>query len=118
MIEAVVDGPDEWSEDQYLSLTNWLPFESGAEINTTYIASGRLEERLDLVYQNDAKILSFKMDSGSTLKSGYNWEKYAETNLIVTPDTGENRQLIYTIVGTIGLLIVAVGIVVIIKKVV
>ncbi len=118
LIEAVVDGPDEWSEDQYLSLTNWLPFESGAEINTTYIASGRLEERLDLVYQNDAKILSFKMDSGSTLKSGYNWEKYAETNLIVTPDTGENRQLIYTIVGTIGLLIVAVGIVVIIKKVV
>ena len=51
------------------------------------------------------------------LVTKYEWGDFSKTTLIVSPDTGGDRRPTYFVVGTIALIVIATGIVVIKKKI-
>ena len=104
-------------EPRYLSFKDWSAIEPGGTSTIEYRVGGICQEDMDLSYDNNAKIVSIKLDTGSTLKTAYDWGDYSTTRLVVTPDTGEDRSQIYYIVGAIALVILATGIIIIKKRI-
>ena len=70
----------------------------------------------DLLFNNKAEVTKIKLDKMTTLQSGFEW-KEDKTDLTITPSTGKNNNTTYLIVGTISLVILSFGIVIIKKKV-
>ncbi len=104
--------------DKYLSIEGFSSFEAGEEIVFSYTVGTRLEANMDMLLNNDATTARFKMDTGATLRTGFKWEdRYTDTDIVMTPDTGGDRRHINYIAITLGL-IVLVGGIVFIKKVI
>ena len=100
-----------------ITLTGWADFESGASESMSYTVSSLLSADDDTSYANKARITSISLDTVSALKSSSEWKKEATTTLSLTPPTGSDRRPIYWIAGTVGLIVLATGIVFIKKKV-
>lgn len=102
----------------YLDFTEWSPIEAGGKQTIKYIVKGIFQENMDLQYDNEVRIVKFQLDEGSTLQSNYEWKRTSSTTVVITPDTGENRDPIYFIVGAIALVVLGTGIIIIKKKII
>ena len=101
-----------------LTITNWTPIASQEKTTTNYTVTSLVSpENDDTSYSNEAKITKIKLEKLSTLESSFDWTKAKDTTeLAITPPTGGNRSNLYWIVGTIGLIVIAGGIVIIKRK--
>lgn len=101
-----------------LTITNWTPIASQEKTATNYTVTSLVSpENDETSYSNEAKITRIKLDKLSTLESSFDWTKVKDTTeLAITPPTGGNRSNLYWIVGTIGLIVIAGGIVIIKRK--
>ena len=100
-----------------LKMTGWKEFESGATESMSYTVTSLLSKDNDTAYTNKARVTSLSLDKLTSLKSSFNWELAKDkTTLTITPPTGSDKRPIYWIAGTIGLIVLATGIVFIKKK--
>ena len=101
-----------------LKMKGWKEFESGAKETISYTVTSLLSVDNDTAYTNKARVTSLSLDKLTTLKSGFNWELAKDTTtLSITPPTGSDKRPIYWIAGTIGLIVLATGIIFLKKKV-
>lgn len=105
-VKVTVDGDK-------LIFTNWSPIERDADTQIRYKVNGVFREGMDLIYDNAAQITRTKVDYGQVLRTEYKWQEPGTTRLIITPDTGEDRRVLYYIISIIALVIVATGVVII-----
>lgn len=99
-----------------LTITNWTPLASQEKTTISYTVTSLVSPEIDdTLYKNEAKITKIKLDKLTTLETDFNWAKDS-TELVITPPTGENRSNLYWIAGTIGLIVIAGGIVIIKRK--
>lgn len=98
-----------------ISITGWEKLASGESEHMSYTVTSLLSENNDTAYENKVKITKVSLDRLSTLQSNYEWRK-DETTLTITPPTGGDRRPIYWIAGTLGLIVLAGGIIFIKKK--
>ena len=83
----------------------------------SYTVTSLLSKDNDTAYTNKARVTSLSLDKLTSLKSSFNWELAKDkTTLTITPPTGSDKRPIYWIAGTIGLIVLATGIVFIKKK--
>ncbi len=101
-----------------LTITNWESLASKEKTTISYTVSSLVSsENDDTSYTNEAKITKISLDKLATLENGFDWTKVkSRTELVITPPTGGNRSNLYWIVGTIGLIVIAGGIVIIKRK--
>ena len=98
-----------------ISITEWEKLASGESEHMSYTVTSLLSENNDTAYENKVKITKVSLDRLSTLQSNYEWGK-DETTLTITPPTGGDRRPIYWVAGTLGLIVLAGGIIFIKKK--
>lgn len=67
-----------------------------------------------MAFYNDAQITQLKLDKMTTLQTSFTWEE-DDTVMTIVPPTGENRSKIYYVIGTISLITLAIGMIVIKK---
>ena len=101
-----------------LTITNWESLASKEKTTISYTVTSLVSpENDETSYSNEAKITKIKLDKLATLESSFDWTKVKDnTELAITPPTGGNRSNLYWIVGTIGLIVIAGGIVIIKRK--
>ena len=101
-----------------LTITNWESLASKEKTTISYTVTSLVSpENDETSYSNEAKITKIKLDKLATLESSFDWTKVKDTTeLAITPPTGGNRSNLYWIVGTIGLIVIAGGIVIIKRK--
>ena len=100
-----------------LSITEWKELESKATETMSYTVTSLLSKDNDTSYKNTARVTSISLDKLTSLRSDFNWSKASSsTVLAITPPTGSDKRPIYWIAGTIGLIVLAAGIVFIKKK--
>lgn len=109
------DGSTEVSNS--LKMTGWKEFESGATESMSYTVTSLLSKDNDTEYTNKARVTSISLEKLTSLDSSFNWELAKDTTTFtITPPTGSDKRPIYWIAGTIGLVVLAAGIVFIKKK--
>ena len=100
-----------------LKMTGWKEFESGATETLSYAVTSLLSKDDDTAYVNNAKVTLISLDKLTSLKSNFEWSLAKDhTVFTITPPTGSDKRPIYWIAGTIGLIVLAIGIVFIKKK--
>ena len=110
------DGTTETSNS--IRMTGWKSFEAGSTETMSYTVTSLLSAETDTAYENKARITTITIDKLSTLKSDFSWERAQDsTTLTITPPTGSDKSLTYWIAGTIGLIVIAGGIIFLKKKV-
>ena len=104
--------------EKYVSIEGWKDLKSGDDDSIEYSLADLVAdaERDDTNYENKAKIAKLKVGKLTTLESGFYWDD-SEATLTIFPDTGENRSYTYLIVGISSLTTIAIGFVLIKKKV-
>ena len=111
------DGSSETQTTSSLSITGWETLTTGEQETISYTVTSLLSSDDDTDYKNTAKITSITLDKLTGLRSDFVWiSNDASTSLVITPPTGSDRRNTYWIAGTIGLIVVATGIVFIKKK--
>ena len=86
-------------------------------VKTLLTNENNKDDEKDSAYDNDAQVKSLSLSNLSSLKSNFSWEESEkETEIIIMPTTGEDRNNLYWIVGGCALGIMAAGIFLIIKK--
>lgn len=112
------------SKQEGIEITNWPSVELGNSTDMRYTVKTLLtnennkDDKNDSAYDNDAQVKSLSLSNLSSLKSNFSWkESEKETEIIIMPTTGEDRNNLYWIVGGCALGIMAAGIFLIIKKV-
>lgn len=117
-ISIAKNNPDGSTETtNSLKMTGWKEFESGAKESMSYTVTSLLSKDNDTEYRNKARVTSISLDKLISLKSSFRWDiAKGETTLTITPPTGSDKRQVYWIAGTIGLIVLAAGIVFIKKK--
>ena len=111
------DGTTSTETNNQLKITGWKEFESGTKEHISYTVTSLLSSDDDTSYTNKAKVSTITIDKLNGLKSTFNWERTQDTTTItITPPTGSDKRPIYWVAGTIGLIVLAGGIVFIKKK--
>mgnify|MGYP004496598329 FL=1 len=111
------DGSSETQTTSSLSITGWETLTTGEQETISYTVTSLLSSDDDTDYKNTAKITSITLDKLTGLRSDFVWiSNDASTSLVIAPPTGSDRRNTYWIAGTIGLIVVATGIVFIKKK--
>ena len=122
------DKENDYNNKKYVDISGWggnIGLASGQEDYIKYSLSGLigdLENNTD--YNNSAQIATIKVNKLTTLESpkteenmdGFKWNK-SEATLAIFPDTGENRSYTYLIVGIVSFATLAIGFILIKKKV-
>ena len=99
-----------------ISMTEWGKLEQGKSESVTYTVSSLLSSDDDLSYTNKAQITSITLDKLTTLNSQFKWGNDTTTITLSKP-TGADKRPIYWVAATIGLIVIATGIVFLKKKV-
>lgn len=100
-----------------LSITEWKELESKATETMSYTVTSLLSKDNDTSYKNTARVTSISLDKLTPLRSDFNWSKASSSAVLaITPPTGSDKRPIYWVAGTIGLIVLAAGIVFIKKK--
>lgn len=114
-----------YKDKKYILISGWGKDNSG---NVKGLASGEKDYikyslsglvgdlENDTNYENIAQITKIEVDKLTTIESGFDW-KASDARLVIYPDTGENRSYTYLIVGIVSLATLAIGFVLIKKKV-
>lgn len=117
-ITIVKDEDGSTTTTKTLKLTGWESLASTESETTTYTVTSLLSDKEDTDYTNKARITSISLDKLTTLNSDFKWDVAKdETIITITPPTGIDRSGTYWIAGTIGLIVIAGGIVFLKKKV-
>lgn len=102
-----------------LTITNWVAIAGQEKTTISYTVTSLVSpENDETSYSNEAKITKITLDNLSSFESSFDWSKVKDTTeLAITPPTGENRSNLYWIVGVIGLIVIAGGIIIIKRRV-
>ena len=113
------------SDDKYLTLTGWSNLAPGESETVSYTVMASINPTdEDLLYTNSATIMKLylqKNETGTELEIKESTDiKYNNdsTEFSMIPPTGEDKDVLYWVVGTIALVVVSTGIVVIKKQVI
>ena len=104
-------------------MTGWGDLEPDQSIEVTYTAKADINDSEEsLLYVNNAVVGKIIVDNNGeqkTLKQdSIDGNTIQHTNFVMIPPTGGNRDTLYLVVGTLALVVIATGIVVIKKKVI
>ena len=103
---------------QYLIITGWSKLSKGQEETIIYKAYADIESSdEDTLFNNDVQIKKVKLDKLTSLQTKFIWEEDKSVFTII-PNLGGNRSNTYWVAGTVALIVLAAGIVIIRKRVV
>lgn len=114
------DGSTTTTKTDTLSVTGWNRLKVGESQTVEYTAVATISSTEDdLVYENQAKIISMKLDKLIELQAGNtsNWKDTTKTIITIVPNTGKDKSNTYWIAGTIALILLGAGFVILKKKV-
>lgn len=114
------DGSSTTTTTNSLSIKGWSGIESQAKTSITYTVTSLLSvQDDDTLYTNAARITSISLDKLLTLRSDFEWgdETKDSTTLTITSSTGADRSNTYWIAGTVALIAIAGGFILLKKKV-
>ncbi len=114
------DGSTTTTKTDTLSVTGWNRLKVGESQTVEYTAVATIASTADdLVYENQAQVISMKLDKLIELNASnvYNWKKTDNTIITIVPNTGKDKSNTYWIAGTIALIVLGAGFVILKKKV-
>lgn len=114
------DGSTTTTKTDTLSVTGWNRLKVGESQTVEYTAVATIASTADdLVYENQAQVISMKLDKLIELNASNvdNWKKTDNTIITIVPNTGKDKSNTYWIAGTIALIVLGAGFVILKKKV-
>lgn len=114
------EGSTTTTKTDTLSVTGWNRLKVGESQTVEYTAVATIASTVDdLVYENQAQVISMKLDKLIELNASNvdNWEKTDNTIITIVPNTGKDKSNTYWIAGTIVLIVLGAGFVILKKKV-
>ena len=114
------EGSTTTTKTDTLSVTGWNRLKVGESQTVEYTAVATIASTVDdLVYENQAQVISMKLDKLIELNASNvdNWEKTDNTIITIVPNTGKDKSNTYWIAGTIALIVLGAGFVILKKKV-
>lgn len=119
-IQQNSDGSTTTTKTDTLSVTGWNRLKVGESQTVEYTAVATIASTADdLVYENQARVVSMKLDKLIELQAGNekNWKDTTKTIITIVPNTGKDKSNTYWIAGTIALIVLGAGFVILKKKV-
>lgn len=114
------DGSTTTTKTDTLSVKGWDRLKVGESQTVEYTAVATIASTADdLVYENQAKVISMKLDKLIELQAENtsNWKDTTKTIITIVPNTGKDKSNTYWIAGTIALIVLGAGFVILKKKV-
>lgn len=114
------DGSTTTTKTDTLSVKGWDRLKVGESQTVEYTAVATISSTEDdLVYENQAKVISMKLDKLIELQAENtsNWKDTTKTIITIVPNTGKDKSNTYWIAGTIALIVLGAGFVILKKKV-
>lgn len=115
------DGSTTTTKTDTLSVTGWNRLKVGESQTVEYTAVATIASTADdLVYENQARVVSMKLDKLielNAIRENDYWKKTDNTIITIVPNTGKDKSNTYWIAGTIALIVLGAGFVILKKKV-
>lgn len=116
------DGSTTTTKTDTLSVTGWNRLKVGESQTVEYTAVATIASTADdLVYENQARVVSMKLDKlielNAISENNDYWQKTDNTIITIVPNTGKDKSNTYWIAGTIALIVLGAGFVILKKKV-
>ncbi len=115
------EGSTTTTKTDTLSVTGWNRLEVGESQTVEYTAVATISSTADdLVYENQARVVSMKLDKLielNAIREDDYWKKTDNTIITIVPNTGKDKSNTYWIAGTIALIVLGAGFVILKKKV-
>lgn len=120
-IEQNSEGSTTTTKTDTLSVTGWNRLKVGESQTVEYTAVATIASTADdLVYENQARVVSMKLDKLielNAIRENDYWKKTDNTIITIVPNTGKDKSNTYWIAGTIALIVLGAGFVILKKKV-
>lgn len=116
------EGSTTTTKTDTLSVTGWNRLKAGESQTVEYTAVATIASTADdLVYENQARVVSMKLDKlielNAISENNDYWQKTDNTIITIVPNTGKDKSNTYWIAGTIALIVLGAGFVILKKKV-
>lgn len=115
------EGSTTTTKTDTLSVTGWNRLKVGESQIVEYTAVATIASTADdLVYENQARVVSMKLDKLielNAIRENDYWKKTDNTMITIVPNTGKDKSNTYWIAGTIALIVLGAGFVILKKKV-
>lgn len=115
------EGSTTTTKTDTLSVTGWNRLKVGESQIVEYTAVATIASTADdLVYENQARVVSMKLDKLielNAIRENDYWKKTDNTIITIVPNTGKDKSNTYWIAGTIALIVLGAGFVILKKKV-
>ena len=115
------EGSTTTTKPDTLSVTGWNRLKVGESQIVEYTAVATIASTADdLVYENQARVVSMKLDKLielNAIRENDYWKKTDNTIITIVPNTGKDKSNTYWIAGTIALIVLGAGFVILKKKV-
>ena len=115
------EGSTTTTKTDTLSVTGWNRLKAGESQTVEYTAVATIASTADdLVYENQARVVSMKLDKLielNAIRENDYWKKTDNTIITIVPNTGKDKSNTYWIAGTIALIVLGAGFVILKKKV-
>lgn len=113
------DGSTTTTKTDTLSVKGWNRLKVGESQTVEYTAVATIASTADdLVYENQARVVSMKLDKLIELNAENDyWKNTDNTMITIVPNTGKDKSNTYWIAGTIALIVLGAGFVILKKKV-
>ena len=116
------EGSTTTTKTDTLSVTGWNRLKVGESQTVEYTAVATIASTADdLVYENQARVVSMKLDKlielNAISENNDYWQKTDNTIITIVPNTGKDKSNTYWIAGTIALIVLGAGFVILKKKV-
>ena len=115
------EGSTTTTKTDTLSVTGWNRLKAGESQIVEYTAVATIASTADdLVYENQARVVSMKLDKLielNAIRENDYWKKTDNTIITIVPNTGKDKSNTYWIAGTIALIVLGAGFVILKKKV-
>lgn len=116
------EGSTTTTKTDTLSVKRWNRLKVGESQTVEYTAVATIASTADdLVYENQARVVSMKLDKlielNAISENNDYWQKTDNTIITIVPNTGKDKSNTYWIAGTIALIVLGAGFVILKKKV-
>ena len=115
------EGSTTTTKTDTLSVTGWNRLKVGESQIVEYTAVATIASTADdLVYENQARVVSMKLDKLielNAIRENDYWKKTDNTIITIVPNTGKDKSNTYWIAGTIALIVLGAEFVILKKKV-
>ena len=100
-----------------LTIEGWDSIQNtGGSTKVTFTTTALLGPSEDTLFENEVKVTKIGLDNLTTLNTGFEWRQ-DNARLTVMPDTGSDRSVTYWIAGTIALIVLGAGFILLKKRV-